>query len=113
MDGHTDKRYKRKVYDVIPFKQKKNFGNLTVRMEIVRRVRNGQTNRRTGRQMHKKCKSYVSDVIPFKQKKNFGNLMVRTEIERGYGQMDGRKEISTISMPYFPFFYFLKLKIGK
>ena len=39
--GQTDKKYKERS-DVIPFKQKKNFRNLTIRTEIKRRVRNGK-----------------------------------------------------------------------
>ena len=32
-DGQTDKNYKSQVSDVLPFKQKKNFENRTVRTE--------------------------------------------------------------------------------
>ena len=37
----TDKKYKERSFYVKPFKQKKNFGNLTVRTEFERGIRNG------------------------------------------------------------------------
>ena len=79
----------------MPFKQKKNFENRTVRTEIEMRARNGWTDRRSGRPTDKKYKSQITNVIPVKQKKNFENWTVRTEIESKTGtdgQKDGRTE---------------------
>ena len=67
-DGQTDKKYKRKVSDVIPFKQKKNFKNQTIRTQNERCTE--RTDGQTDGQTDKKYKSWVSHVIPFKQKKD-------------------------------------------
>ena len=53
----TDKTYKSEVFDIIPFKQKKNFENRTVITEIESKARKAWTERRSGRETDKKYKS--------------------------------------------------------
>ena len=53
----TDKTYKSEVFDIIPFKQKKNFENRTVRTEIESKAWNARTERRSGRETNKKYTS--------------------------------------------------------
>ena len=53
----TDKTYKSEVFDIIPFKQKKNFENRTVRTEIESKAWNARTERRSGRETNEKYKS--------------------------------------------------------